>query len=427
MLFPSVQSVLSADRLGKFFAAVAISLSWLFLHPLARDEVNLNAVALVLALSLVTTIATFGQFIALNRAVAISLTGLGLVAVVSTIVSGGRLNALRDVVLIVVTVSLGLSLSALSDRRTVLWGLTGGAILVALVGWTLSIRRNGLWTGFDYDFVGVTDNGGPEHFSALVGLVGALTLVARRGIQLYAATVAAVFLGFTLLVTGPSIGIITLTTTVVGAGFVRVLRSVAPHLRKVMVAFAASIAALGLALVANRGLATRLATAIDEYESVDARYVIWESAINAISPWGWIFGHGTYFWNQDSPRRSEAVELMVLAGYPGFSHAHSSYLDLFLAFGIVGSILLAVLVSIAVALSLKSWRVAERWTEYSLPLLVAFSLGVQAISQSNLVSRPAGWLLCGMLVGLLASSREGDTLSTKFWWAPSGSNRRPTD
>ena len=77
MLFPSVQSVLSADRLGKFFAAVAISLSWLFLHPLARDEVNLDAVALVLALSLVTTIATFGQFIALNRDVAISLTGLG--------------------------------------------------------------------------------------------------------------------------------------------------------------------------------------------------------------------------------------------------------------------------------------------------------------------------------------------------------------
>lgn len=427
MLPPSAQSVHRADRLGKFFAAVAISFSWLFLHPLARDEVNLNAVALVLALSLLTTIATFGQYVALNGDAAISLAALALIAVVSTIVSGGHLNALRDVVLICVTVSLGLSLSALSDRRTVLWGLTGGALLVAVVGWTLSIRRNGLWTGFDYGFVGVTDNGGPEHFSALVGLVCALALLARRGIQLYAAIVAAVFLGFTLLVTGPSIGVITLATTVVGAGFVRVLRAVVPRLRRVLMLSAASIAALCLALVANRGLATRLATEIDEYESVDARYVIWESAIRAISPWGWIFGHGTYFWNQDSPRRSEAVELMVLSGYPGFSHAHSSYLDLFLAFGGVGVILLAVLVAIMISRSLKSWRVAERWTEYSLPLLVVFSLGVQAISQSNLVSRPAGWLLCGILVGLLAFSRDGDIPTTRLWWAPSGSNRRPTD
>jgi O-antigen ligase len=157
-----------------------------------------------------------------------------------------------------------------------------------------------LWTVFDYDFVGVTDNGGPEHFSALVGLVSALALLTRRGGQLYAATLAAVFLGFTLLVTGPSIGVITFATTVVGAGFVRVLRSVAPHLRRVLVVSAASIAALGLVLVANRGLATRLASEINEYRSVDARYVIWESAINAISTWGWIFGHGTFFWNQDN-------------------------------------------------------------------------------------------------------------------------------
>lgn len=284
-----------------------------------------------------------------------------------------------------------------------------------------------MWTGFEYDFVGVTDNGGPEHFSALVGLLGALSLLGARGVQAYVAVVSAVALGFTLLVTGPSIGVITLITTLLGAAYIRLLRFAWAPVRKILVVGAGIVGVVGLILVASRGVATRLAAVIGEYESVDARYVIWESAINAISGWGWIFGHGTFFWNQDSPWRSQSFDSIVAAGYPGFSHAHSSYLDLLLAFGVAGALMLVTLLALVVSLSVRSWRESDQWTNYALPLLVLFSLGVQAISQSNLVSRPAGWLLCGVLIGPLVFSRDTRGVAPRALWAPWGSNPRPTD
>ena len=427
MLLPSPKGGLTANRLRNFFAAVAIALSWLFLHPLARDEVNLNVLALLLALSFVTTISYLVQFAALNTLSTGTLFGLSMIAVVSTIVSGGRLTALRDVALIIVTVVLGLSFSAVADRRTVLWGVTVGGILVAAVGWVLSIRRNGLWTGFDYDFVGVTGNGGPEHFSALVGLLGSLALLGGSGWASYAVIFSAFFLGFTLLATEPTIAAITLVTTVLGAMFVKLLRSGSVRFRKALGALAVTSVIIGLVLVFNRRLATGLATQINEFLSVDARYVIWESTLDAFSPWGWLFGHGTFFWAQDSPRRAEAIESMVTAGYRGFSHAHSSYLDLFVAFGLVGTVLLVLLLGRVVILAVKAWSHSADWTDYSLPLLVAFSLGVQTISQSNLVTRPAGWLLCGILVGLLAFSRDRSGATARFLWPTGDSNRRQTD
>ena len=410
---PLFQMDLSTERLRAALMVAAISFSWLFFHPLARDEVNLNVVALAVALSAATSIAYVKKFATANRPLGLILTSLATIAVVSTIVSGGRLGAVRDVALIMMTVALGISLSLSANRRIVLWGIAGGALLVAAVGWTLSIRRNGFWAGFDYEFIGVTGNGGPEHFSALVGLVAALALLGRRGVQSYVAALSAVVLGFTLLVTGPSIGVITLASTLLGAVFVRLVRTIKSPLRKFAGGAAGIIALLGLSLVANRNLATQIASEIGEFNSVDARYVIWESAIAAISPWGWVFGHGTFFWNQDSPRRSEAVSLMIEEGYPGWSHAHSSYLDLFLAFGVVGALLLLVLLALAISISRQTWRESNQWTDYSLPLLVVFALGVQAISQSNLVSRPAGWLLCGVLLGLLAFSQRTRGLAPK--------------
>ena len=408
-----IQMGLTTERLRAALMVAAISLSWLFFHPLARDEVNLNVVALAVALSLATSIAHVEKFATVNRPLGLILISLATLTVVSTIVSGGRMEALRDVALITMTVALGVFLSLSASRRIVLWGITGGPLLVAAVGWTLSIRRNGFWTGFDYEFIGVTGNGGPEHFNALVGLAAALALLGRRGVQSSVAALSAAVLGFTLLVAGPSIGVITLATTLLGAVFIYLIKTVASPTRNFLGLALGIVLIIGASLVAIRNLATRVAIGIGEFTSVDARYVIWESAIAAISPWGWVFGHGTFFWNQDSPRRSEAVSLMLEAGYPGWSHAHSSYLDLFLAFGVVGALLLLVLLTFAISISRQTWRESNQWTEYSLPLLVVFSLGVQAISQSNLVSRPAGWLLCGVLLGILAFSQSARGVTAK--------------
>lgn len=113
---------MSAELLRRIFTGVAISFSWLFLHPLARDEVNLNVVALTLVLSLATSISAVTTLMTINRTLGLILVSLAALAVLSTVVSGGRVGGLRDVALIVMTVALGLSLSISADRRTILLG-----------------------------------------------------------------------------------------------------------------------------------------------------------------------------------------------------------------------------------------------------------------------------------------------------------------
>jgi hypothetical protein len=414
-------------NLGGLTSIAGISLIWLFLHPLARDELNLVVVGAFLFLSVPMSLAFSSRILRSNRNVFASLVVLMSIAALGTLVAGGGLSPLRDVSLISVTVLLGVSLSLGASRRTVLWGITGGALLVAGVGWLLSFRRNGPWDGFDYDFVGVTDNAGPEHFSALVGLVSSLALLSRGKRQSALAVGCAMILGFTLLVAGASIGVITLLTTVLGAVFIWSVRRSSGILTKALWAGGGIVGALGLGLVANRSLSTNLAREIGELKSVDIRYTIWDSAVQGISSWGWLIGHGAFFWDQESPRRAVSSAFMTEAGYPAYSHAHNAYLDLFLAFGIVGAAVIIFLAAITVQNSRLKWATTQDWTDYALPLLVVFSLCIQSVSQSNLVSRPAGWLLCGVLIGLLTVVRDTEQASRFSKWAPWVSKPRSTD
>ena len=403
----------------------AISLLWLFLQPLARDQLNLNIVAVALLLVIAGGLGELASLVSRNRVLSVILATLAGLSFVSTFFSGGGLSALRDVALVSAVFLLGLSLSSIANRRVVLWGLVGGAVLVGIVGWALSIRRNGWWTGFDYSFVGVTSNGGPEHFSALVGLVAAVSLVSVAAAQLALSLLAVIFLGFTLAMTGPSIAVFTLLTTFVGALTIWVLKSASRVSKIIVVVGVSASAVVGMILVSNRSIATRIAREIGEFNSVDARYVIWDSAVQAITPWGWGFGHGAYFWSQGASTRESAVGAMLEGGYRAYSHAHSAYLDLFLAFGIAGVGILLLLTANVARRSLWLWRNSNRWSDYALAPIILFSLGVQAISQSNLVVWPLGWFACGALLGLLAVVRESEVQI--FEWAPWGSNPRPTD
>ena len=407
--------------------STGLALLWLYLHPLAGDEVNLLLILLIFLVSVPLNLQLKLFFVDKNRIVFLLLVLLFVIAMVSTIVSGGGLLAVRDVVLIGVTVSLGLSLSVSGNPTTVLWGVTGGGLLVAAVGWALSIRRNGLWTGFDYDFIGVTDGGEPETFSAWVGLVTSIALIRGKAQEKAFAFLSAIFLGFTLISTGQTSGVLTAISLTVAVVFVFILRKLGKRGQSLMMAALALGLLIVAFLVSSRGLATQIAARLGETKSVEWRYEIWESALGSMSLWGWFLGHGSYFWNTESPTRLNANTLQNAAGLPSFSHAHNAYLDLFLSFGVGGVLVLLALIAIVIRRSLWTWKTSNEWTLLSLPVLLVFSLALQMVSQSNLVFRPLGWLYCGILVGLLAFSREQSRSTTKFWWAPSGSNRRPTD
>ena len=404
-----------------------IALIWLYLHPLASDEINLNVVAIALALSVISMIDELGTRASNNRtAVALGAALLG-VAVASTLVHGGGVSGLRDVAIIGAIVALGITLSLRSDVSYVLAGISFGALLVAGVGWVLSFRRNGMWNGFGYEFTGVTDGGEPETFSAWVGLAASLALVRGSGRQKTLAVGSASILGFTLLMSGQTIGGLTLASLLIGTAFVLVLRKSQKRTRRFLMGAVLLVGIAVVGLVSSRNFSTVIATRIGEFGSVDERYEIWESALQAMTVWGLFFGHGTSFWNQASPTRLNANALQNAAGYPGSSHAHSAYLDFFLAFGIGGAAILLALVAIAVRRSVLAWGVSKDWTTLSFPVLLLFSLALQALSQSNLAVRPLGWLFCGILVGVLVVAQTPRVDDGSKTWAPSGSNRRPTD
>lgn len=391
--------------------SAAIALLWLYLHPLAPDQLSLNVLVVVL---LVLLALSFEVEVRRNGLDSLALTmifGLGGLSLVATVLAGGRLAAFREIVAIVVVISLGLVASKLVGTRAVLWGVLVGSGTVAILGWFLTIGRSG-WT---LNYSGVTGNAGPEHFSALVGLVAGLALLSASRPQTSFAIFSIVFFGWTLLMAGATIGVLALFAV---ASFSVCLFLLRRATRGVIVASCIALGAgliVGLWVLSNRNLAVDLASRFGEQTSVGARYDIWDSALQSVSLLGVFIGHGVFFWNQESPRWAEVAGRLEDRGLPMYSHAHSVYLDLFLAFGIVGLAAVAVLVVLVARRGLLLRRQNATWSHWASGFLFMFALGVQGISQSNLVQRPAGWLLLGLLLGsfALVRAREATKIHPK--------------
>jgi O-antigen ligase len=408
----------------KLSMSAAIALLWLYLQPLAPDQINLNILVIILVLLVAVSCEVRLRSTGLYSPALTMMLGLGSMSLLATVLAGGRFAAFRDVLAIVLVITLGLVLSQLVGVRSVLWGVLVGSGLVAILGWSLTIGDSG-WTT---DYSGVTGNAGPEHFSALVGLVAGLALLSASRPQSGFAILSVAFLGFTLLMAGATIGVLALFAV---AGFALCLFLLREASRAVIVAICAVLGAglvVGLWVLANRELAVAIASRVGEQRSVDARYDIWESALQSVSMLGVFIGHGVFFWNRESPQHAEVADRLADRGLPMYSHAHSLYLDLYLAFGILGLSVVAVLVALVAYRGLFLWRRSAPWSAWASPFLFLFALGVQGISQSNLVQRPAGWFLLGLLLGAFALvSARGPAKIPRKAVVPVGAHGRPAD
>jgi len=124
-----------------------------------------------------------------------------------------------------------------------------------------------------------------------------------------------------------------------------------------------------------------------------------------------------------SSYREKVGELLSPHNYGPFSHAHNSYVDLLLAFGIVGLTLLGL-----------SWRlfarglISKRGTRQLAPFVwvISVALAAQGLGESILVSRPVGWFAVAIVAGAFLSQlssrpNTGQDANPKEW-PPSGSH-----
>ena len=161
--------------------------------------------------------------------------------------------------------------------------------------------------------------------------------------------------------------------------------------------------------IATPGLAS-LAKATGEESSISTRELIWKSSIDAsegLSQW---IGHGTSFWNPNSATYRTANNAISAEVGVEFQHAHSLYIDFYLAFGILGSlsgIMLLVLLSRRLD---NLWAQQPRtWEIVFPPLALYWVIMVFGFTESVPVIRSNGWLLAGVLLPtlLMGSGRTG--------------------
>ena len=159
--------------------------------------------------------------------------------------------------------------------------------------------------------------------------------------------------------------------------------------------------------------------------TLEARFDSWHRVLETISPLGSIIGHGTYFWEQNSIWREIFTEKITADGWKGFSHSHNVLVDLFVAFGLLGSVPLFQLIHQVSKNAAAGWSGSMYWLNSATPWLMIIAVLLHGFGTSVAVFRPSGWLLAGFILGGFAV-RERDLVPERLW-APSGSNRRPTD
>ena len=359
------------------------------------------------------------------------------IAVVSSQIVLPGIGSLRDVLVVAAVALLGYAIGVQLGLNSALAGVLAGSVLVALLGWILRADDGlflslGLFAGDGSEFTGLAGNRQYEFFSSLLGVAAGLDLIRRtRRFRLLSVSLV-VFLAFTLAATGSVTGAVSLLAVFLTAGLLMFLpREGGRTARIAPIIVATAAAGLSLFMVTNRGLSADLAASVGKEVSLDARIASWQYALQAIDLPGWVFGHGVSFWAVGSPYREAVGQRLAADGYLSFSHAHSASLDLLLSFGLLG----LGIIGAAVVLTHRVIRQvsnAHQRKPVSFVWTLLSALVVSGLVESIASSRPGAWFMIALVAAAYiaenASPQQGEPeLSETTLWAPSGSNRRPTD
>tara|TARA_B110000503_G_scaffold25273_1_gene39931 strand:- start:7 stop:1299 length:1293 start_codon:yes stop_codon:yes gene_type:complete len=427
-----LKRLVNESRIRFLLVAMPVALLWVFFHPLAKDALNITVVA---ALILTATLALSYQenvieWIRVNRVLWLTFLLLCLLAATSSVVTGGSLSTVRDVVLISGVALLGIVLSVLRPPEAVLSGLVAGATIVATYGWVFRIidgvPLGGLEISSLHEFEGVGLNQGYEAFSALVGVASALGLLKSGPRKSFLAVLPGGFLAFTLLFTGSIYGWFALGGLLLLFISISAFRESKSRIARVAIISvnSAYVGVLASAMI-FQSWTLSLTAEFGKATTLEARFLSWGHVFDVIGPWGAAIGHGAHFWEQGSVWRENFSGLITQDGYGPFSHSHNEFIDLFLAFGVLGVPLVGVFLGHVVSNASRAWREKRKWILYTTPWFFFVILSIQGLGTTVLVSRPAGWFLAGALAGIFAF--RDPSQNRPLEWAPSGSNRRPTD
>ena len=390
-------------------SAGLIALLWLFLHPLASDQTSLLVLSLSLAALLVSSlrIMKVTVFLRKNLRVSVILSAVVVMTTLTTLIGSPELGTLRKGLVLYLVLLLGLVVGRVSGAHATLSGVLVGSTSVSLIGWFHSLDSLDI-LGFDpfygaSDFLGISGSQGYEFFSALVGVAVGLEILSRSTRIPAVVVLLTILSAVTLIWTGSLVGWVSLGAALLTWFFRIFFRS--KNTRFALVAATIVItaaAASAFTLIVNRSLASAVFEALGKSDSVNARVLSWKYALQTIDPAGLWFGHGGSFWEVGSGERDQVSGLLALHGFGPFSHAHNTYVDLLIVFGIGGLALIAA----ALVYGIRGKRAAGRGLG-PLPLVLLVALAVQGLGESIVLDRPIGWILMGLLVGAFSTTFAG--------------------
>lgn len=400
-------------------SALLVALLWYFLLT-SWDVLNLIALlVLLLGLILLPSRIVFNRD-GVTVVVTLVLSYLLVLSGVATLVNGGSSSSLRLVALTSVVVAIGLVIGLRFSRPELVAGIAGGAVLVAAHGWANHflfvsdsdvLGRSVLHNLFLGELMGATSMESFDLFSSAIGIACLVMLVAINSRNLLLLSPILLFLVFTHLRFDLTMGnfLLILLLGLTGAAFLSGSLSSWPMrraLRRVLVYFPLTFPVLAIGMP---GL-NSLAIATGEEESVTTRELIWKSSLDAsegVSQW---IGHGTTFWNPNSSTYQTTNEAISAEVGVEFQHAHSLYVDFYLAFGILGSSFGMILLVILSRRLDNLWAQQVNTREIVFPPLVLYwVIMIFGLTESVPLIRPNGWLLAGVLLStlLMGSGRTG--------------------
>ena len=412
-------------------SAGLIALLWLYLHPLASDQTSLVALSLALCALLISSfrIMNVPLFLRKNLRVSVILSAVVVTATLTSLIGSPELGTLRKVLVVYLVLLLGIVVGKVAGIHATLSGVLVGSTSVALIGWFLSLDSLDQ-LGFEpfsgvSDFVGISGNQGYEFFSALVGVAVGLEILSRST-RIPAVVVSLTIISaVTLVWTGSLVGWVSLAAAVLAASLRLFLRGQSARfsLTALSIVITAGVAA-AITLIVNQSLALVVIGALGKSNTLEARFLSWKYALQTIEPVGLWFGHGISFWAQGSASRDQVSALLAPHNFGPFSHAHNTYIDLLIVFGIVG----LALITAALFYALRGQRASGR-SLGALPWVLLVALAVQGLGESIVMFRPLGWLLMGLLVGAFSTAFAGrggrkdkNSQSDTATLAPSGSS-----
>jgi len=401
-------------RLRNIGLLLAVGLTWFVFHTVPRDEININVVLVLVLVFLVSTPDKSSQIWMERKIVWCLILGMMVLAGFATFFVGGETSNLRMWVLVSVVFVLGAIVGSTRDVRWVLGGLLLGAVLVVSYGWLVHLN-NPLNSGsfFQGVFMGYSGLESYELLSILTGFASLFSLLAAKPILWGLFATVGAFFTFSLVRLDLTVGFISTFALVITAVTIAALKKLdSRRVEKFVALGTASVAVLATASLLIRPLAGAIGDILGETTSLRDRFTIWDSVLDSLGVSGLIFGHGTAFWALDSPFAAVVHETLQSAGLSGFGHAHSMYVDLFVAFGILGILAAGALAFLFLRETVGLWEISDRWVLYATPWLFFVMLAVLGVSESVLASRPNGWFLAGILTGwvlLSGASRRGLT------------------